>query len=1071
MSADLSRVRFDPLLDYSSVVLQQGRLLLDGDFNELAAIVDRRFRAETVDLTSFGPDPDRAGSSWVPRQTPDAFALTAAAGTLSIGRGRMYVDGLLVENHGRLPTAFDPLLAEQDGTAPVSYLDQPWWPVPDDLPEGPGPHLVYLDVWQREVTHVTEPRLVEVAVGVDTSARLQTVWQVRVLPDVGAGVTCATTDTDIPGWSARVAPSAGRLTVTTVPVDAEDDPCSLPPTGGFRGLENQSYRVQVHDGGAPGTATFTWSRENGSVVQPVVEVVDATTLRLASLGRDELLAIHDGDWVEVLDDNAELGGAPGELRQVTVADPQVPLITFSGALPPSLVPADADDAAARHLRVVRWDQSGGDVTPAGVVTVPASDATQVVLEHGIAVSFSVAEPGGAFRAGDHWTFAARTADTSVEALVAAPPLGTHHHYARLGVVTFPTTVADCRRLWPSVGTGDGAGCDCTVCVDVDSHTSGSMTIQAAIDQVKEEGGTVCLHAGTYDIGPGLDLDGARSVRLHGQGMATRLVARAEALRVNRSSGLLVDHLLVVSGVAADEVIRINSTTRSRFEDLAVLALGNADRRGAAIRLTGLALDLAFSGSLLLGGAGLTTGEPHPDDQPVPGVFGGVLRLRDNLVVGSSGIDLGEHSAFVASVVIEANDIWASRGVGVRANGALLPQASVTVTANTVWTDGTGIVVGGMATVRDNVVHALDPKVVEGNPSAGSEGIVVDQVLPGWQRQVEIAGNRIARRAGAAIALRCEVEQWSVHDNLVETAGAGIVIEGKGRITSGATPGMAAVDRNHLRDIGLFDLSAAGDFSGVVAIGIGQAEHASVTDNVIANVGVNSGVGPLRAAITATACRVVTISGNHVSNVGSGNGVGCGVLVTGRFDQATITGNAIEKATLEAANEAWVAIAVQTPFFAPDVTGAVMPPVSPSLGSLKGTVDVTKVQPVLTGGWARLVTRTGTEHVTLSDNATRSAGNLAGVVVRTRGDLVATGNQVFHASSVPEPAAVGLEARARSATLSSNRLHGKGASILLSGMNENAYAVLGNLTPGGIDFVTPGGGIDQRWVPFNPELPE
>src|SRR4051794_25003993 len=239
MSADLSRVRFDPLLDYSSVVLQQGRLLLDGDFNELAAIVDRRLRAETVDLTSFGPDPDRAGSSWVPRQTPDAFALTAGAGTLSIGRGRMYVDGLLVENHGRLPKAFDPLLVEEDGSAAVTYLDQPWWPVPDDLPDG-GPHVVYLDVWQREVTHVTEPRLIEVAVGVDTSARTQTVWQVRVLPDVGTGVTCSTADADIPGWSELVAPSSGRLTVTTVAVDADDDPCSLPPTGGFRGLENQT---------------------------------------------------------------------------------------------------------------------------------------------------------------------------------------------------------------------------------------------------------------------------------------------------------------------------------------------------------------------------------------------------------------------------------------------------------------------------------------------------------------------------------------------------------------------------------------------------------------------------------------------------------------------------------------------------------------------------------------------------------------------------------------------------------------------------------------------------------------
>ena len=55
MGADVSRVRFDPLRDFAGVVLQQGRLLLDGDFNEHVALLDRRLRAETGDLTSFGP--------------------------------------------------------------------------------------------------------------------------------------------------------------------------------------------------------------------------------------------------------------------------------------------------------------------------------------------------------------------------------------------------------------------------------------------------------------------------------------------------------------------------------------------------------------------------------------------------------------------------------------------------------------------------------------------------------------------------------------------------------------------------------------------------------------------------------------------------------------------------------------------------------------------------------------------------------------------------------------------------------------------------------------------------------
>src|SRR3954468_6638042 len=130
MGSDVSRVRFDPLRDYAGVVLQQGRLPLDGDFNELVALLDRRLRAETSDLTSFGPDPNHAGVAWVPRQTPDGFRVTLTGGALSIGRGRMYVDGLPAENHGIELDAFDTLLREVTGNGDTPYLQQPYWPAP-----------------------------------------------------------------------------------------------------------------------------------------------------------------------------------------------------------------------------------------------------------------------------------------------------------------------------------------------------------------------------------------------------------------------------------------------------------------------------------------------------------------------------------------------------------------------------------------------------------------------------------------------------------------------------------------------------------------------------------------------------------------------------------------------------------------------------------------------------------------------------------------------------------------------------------------------------------------------------
>src|SRR4029079_5974660 len=200
MGADVSRVRFDPLRDFAGVVLQQGRLLLDGDFNEYVALLDRRLRAETWDLASVATVPDHVGVAWVPRATPDGFRVTASGGDLTIGRGRMYVDGLLAENHGKTPTGFDPLLSERTGTADLRYEDQAqaYWPTPDPLPTG-GPHLAYLDVWEREVTYLEDPGLVEIAVDVDTTARLQTVWQVRLLPNIG-NASCSSDDKDIPGW-------------------------------------------------------------------------------------------------------------------------------------------------------------------------------------------------------------------------------------------------------------------------------------------------------------------------------------------------------------------------------------------------------------------------------------------------------------------------------------------------------------------------------------------------------------------------------------------------------------------------------------------------------------------------------------------------------------------------------------------------------------------------------------------------------------------------------------------------------------------------------------------------------
>src|SRR5207247_6815842 len=116
MSGDYSRVRFDPKNDFSSVLMQQGRVQLDSDWNEFADLLDRRWRAETTDII---------GRNTVPKETPEGFRIQIPGSDLTIGRGRMYVDGLLAENHGKAPLQFDAVLAEQNRTLAVPYDEQP----------------------------------------------------------------------------------------------------------------------------------------------------------------------------------------------------------------------------------------------------------------------------------------------------------------------------------------------------------------------------------------------------------------------------------------------------------------------------------------------------------------------------------------------------------------------------------------------------------------------------------------------------------------------------------------------------------------------------------------------------------------------------------------------------------------------------------------------------------------------------------------------------------------------------------------------------------------------------------
>jgi hypothetical protein len=429
------------------VLRQQGRVDLDADFNEQSDILDRHWRAETIDVV---------GPTGVPEQTPDAFKVSVSNSELTLGQGRIYVDGYLAENHGAA-AQFDATLEENYGTTPLPVKEQPYGGPVVVPPQKRS--LLYLDVWRREVTYLQEPNLIEPAVNVDTTTRTQTAWQVKVLNDIAATVTCQTELTAIGNWPAENLPSAARLTTSTVAVAMDSDPCLVPPSGGYRGLENHLYRVEIHSGSAT-EAKIKWSRENAHVATSVLEILTGLgAIKVASQGRDEVLRFNAGDWVEITNDLLEFAGAGGLMRQVLAVDDTSQSVTFSQALPSSDFQA-GPVADAEHWRLIRWDQSGSvlrpdgtvlinlDTTSDGLITLTATDPS-FLLESGIQATLSNSGSAAA-RAGDYWCFAARTADADIDRLDQAPPHGVHHHFCKLAIIEPDGTIRDCRPKFPAL---------------------------------------------------------------------------------------------------------------------------------------------------------------------------------------------------------------------------------------------------------------------------------------------------------------------------------------------------------------------------------------------------------------------------------------------------------------------------------------------------------------------------------------------------------------------------------------------------------------------------------------------
>jgi hypothetical protein len=450
MKGDFSRVTDDPRKSFLRVLQQQGRVELDADANEQTSILLRYLQTLAADLigpfggpesprTRVGP---RGGFGVAPGLGPNDGALPDV---YLLTPGRYYVNGVLCEN------------------ADVRHSDAPGPYLPGKLTRGKI-HLLFLDAWEREITFIQDDTIRETALGgPDTCLRTTVAWRVRAAdkaPEGAAELSIEMQREDLwqdwsfwtPQWQGL---NRGLLQARARPDASQDtDPCVSSPAARYRGPENQLYRVEIHQGGNAGMATFKWSRNNGSETF-AIRRTSGDTAFVESLRGDHRL--KSAAWVELLDDEMERNGATGILLQVDAVDERQTAVWLKIPAGTTFPVYDENAAADRHPYLRLWDQTPKLAASALTVTEGDQDTDWLTLEDGVQIRF---QPGGAYRAGDYWLIPARTATGDVEwpGLVGQPeprpPHGVEHHYAPLAIVSLDNggelTINDMRKLFSPV---------------------------------------------------------------------------------------------------------------------------------------------------------------------------------------------------------------------------------------------------------------------------------------------------------------------------------------------------------------------------------------------------------------------------------------------------------------------------------------------------------------------------------------------------------------------------------------------------------------------------------------------
>lgn len=595
---DISRINFDKKKHYTSVRMQQGRVLTDDDWNENERIDKEIQRVTNSEIIgSFGTSNDGFKI--------ENLRLDSGLINFDILPGTLYLGGLRLE------------LEEME----TYRLQKDWLQQPallngsPDISESEQYDLVYLETWQQAVSAVEDSSLFEVALGgPDTTTRVRNMRRVLIASGIGQCSCVEAWNKLVEQWQAENKGTLNKqheriadiqLKVTFLNTGLPDDLCSPSAAGGYLGAENQAIRVQLIDNNH-----FTWGFDNAAPFYKVTISADGKTVHVITDPKDQYhwplsnQVVEILPWSAVLSNGEKVAAQQGHLTKVESSyDLDSGEFTIVDSLPADFGADwksrankddldDQDPAEYFYMRI--WNR-GDDLSSDSKINI--TFGTPQLLGH---TGLQITITGNDAVASDFWVIAARPETPNLvvpwELEHGLPPHGVRRFFAPLALIQWmPSTfnegnlegkiIHDCRKKFHPLTE---QGCCCTFTVGDGKQSQGDFnSIQEAVDNLPGAGGKICVLAGEHIAN--VSILNRKQIRISGCGEHSIVRPSSDKMDapiflIQNSQKIQIDNLtlMALDGIA----VEVNDTKDSKVGSEKITIKENQIIAGIhAIRIT------------------------------------------------------------------------------------------------------------------------------------------------------------------------------------------------------------------------------------------------------------------------------------------------------------------------------------------------------------------------------------------------------------------------------------------------------------------------------------------------------